>query len=66
MDLVNIKTFPTGATEPPLLFDFTNEELEEGARTNNLVLDIPPIPNHSQNNERAVQNTTKAVLRYRL
>ena len=49
-------------TEPPITFDFTDDELKRCAAGHDLVL--PDIPIHSLNNERAVQETTKACKAY--
>ena len=49
-------------TEPPITFDFTMEELQSCVSGVDLVL--PDIPIHSVNNERAVQETSKACRDY--
>ena len=61
-DLVNFSEFPTGATEPPLLFDYTDDDLKKAVLDNSF--NLPAIFNHSQSNEFAVSNTTKAAKKY--
>ena len=43
-------------TEPPLTFNFSDKDLQHHVLHNDLIL--PEIPCHSQNNERAVQETS--------
>ena len=45
-------------TEPRITYDFTPKELQSCISGQDLIL--PDIPIHSVNNERAVQETTKA------
>ena len=45
---------------PPLLRDISVEDFEDCFLLGT-DLSIPAIPSHSQNNERAVSNTTEAV-----
>ena len=47
-------------TPPPLLQDFTDDELTE-AYLSKQKLDLPKLLCHSQHNEAAVKNTTKEV-----
>ena len=49
---------PAFITEPPITFDYTDAQLKLCASGKDLIL--PDIPIHSLNNERAVQETTKA------
>ena len=49
----------TDVTAPPLLRDFSNKDLRQYALDGGIP--IPDIPNHSVNNERHVQDTSKAA-----
>ena len=60
LNLVNFETVsPDYITEPPITFDFSNEDLINCAKGKDLP--IPNIPCHSQNVERAVQRTSEAA-----
>ena len=58
LDFNNLE--PELITEPPLLFDYSNEELMDCALSH-VDLPVPDIACHSQSNERHVAGTTEAV-----
>ena len=62
-ELLDFDTIPLKfLTPPPLLQDFSNDDILKAARGES-VLNIPEIPCHSQNCERAVAATTLASKR---
>ena len=61
MDLIGFKKVdPTYITESPLTRIYSLEDLQDCCRFG-IDLSVPQIPNHSQNNERAVASTTQAA-----
>ena len=64
LELIDFDSFdPEFITEPPLLFDCSNEELMDCALSPCPVdLPVPDIPCHNQNNERHVAATTEAAM----
>ena len=62
LQLVDLKKVQI--SEPPLLFAFDDDELKTGVEKGTLRDLIPAIPNHSQNNERCVADTTAAARKY--